>query len=305
MKGRLAGFIFLAALVVFLLTGIRASREPALPGAGGEGPPSPALRGGPELPGAGFLRRAWTPPPTIGARSALVGDLRNGEVFFEVRADADWPIASLTKLMTAAVVLERFDLERTITLAESDFALGRNSSHGTLAPGETYAGRDLLALMLLPSANEAAEAFARVYGRDEFVAAMNATAAGWGLARTHFTDPSGLARDNRSTAAELLRLAIALEREYPDILALTRAPATTVTELTTGARKTVESSHELAGRPDFLGGKTGTTLFAGENLITAFSYGSPALIIILGDTDRFGTTVRLFNWFTGDFKPGK
>lgn len=307
MRSRVLVPVFCAAVLFFLLTGIRAARDPVNtpnPKPGTPNPiPPPAVGNNAALPGGGFLRRDWTLPPQTGARAILVADLESGEEILRVRADAEWPIASLTKLMTAAIVLERFDLNEEIILAEDDFALGRNGMGGALAPGETYLARDLLTLLLVPSSNEAAEAFARVYGRENFIAVMNEQATKWGLARTSFADPSGVSPENRSTAEDLFLLVQNLYARYPDIFLLTRSPQAAAPE-TSGTMKTVTSTHAFAGRPDFLGGKTGTTPLAGENLISIFSYGRPAVIIVLGDENRFGNTARLFQWFTNDFRSG-
>ncbi len=303
-----------AALLVIAL-GLRlwSAFHPAEPLASADkGNPSLASVGGiqssngqPEAASGGIFRRvAGTPLPALDAHAALIADPESGEILFNFNPGMRWPMASLTKLMTAHIVLTRMNLDQTYVLAPADFADGQNQLTLALAPGEAYSGKDLLRIMLTSSANEAAECFARYYGRDAFIAAMNAEAAAWNLPDTHFADPSGLSAGNQTTSRDLAALVKNLWQLQPDEFQLTRSASVTVTELKTGRRQVFRSTSEFAGRADYLGGKTGTTPEAGENLLSIFSYDShPVMIMLFGATGRFAETLSLLDWFKHDFIP--
>ena len=134
---------------------------------------------------------------------------------------------------------------------------------------------------------------------------MNARAASWGMTNTHYDDPSGLSAGNESTPDDLLKLAQKIYTNYPQILQITRTPEVTLTEISTGKKIVVKSINDFAGRPDFIGGKTGYTDEADGNLLSIFNYENrPLLVIVMGtsDDDRFDNTLALYNWFVQDFK---
>ena len=231
-------------------------------------------------------------------KAALIADLQTGAISFGYNDNRRWPLASVTKLMTASLVMDNFSMDQKITITPDAFAADPNER--TLRVGDVYAVSDLLKFLLLPSSNVAAEAFADSYGRARFVDAMKARAAAWGMANTQYEDPSGLSAGNRSTADDLLLLAQKIYSGYPNILAITRTTESYATELGSGNKTLVKSINAFAGEKDFLGGKTGYTDIADGNLLSIFQYkGRPVIIIILGtdEADRFTNTEKLFDWF--------
>lgn len=136
--------------------------------------------------------------------SFLVADLDTGEVILEREADRKYPIASLTKLMTALVSLEA--VNQFVTTTISPFAVATYGYQGNLQVGEKIIVRDLIYPLLLTSSNDAAEAITEVVGRNYFINLMNKRAKTIGLAHTSFDDPSGLSPDNISTAEDLFRM---------------------------------------------------------------------------------------------------
>lgn len=254
---------------------------------------------------AAFRRHNWTEPPRLSARASLIADLTTGEVLLNVNPALRWPIASITKLMTAAVAIERLNGAEIIALTPEDFALGGNVQTQDLQPGNAYRVNDLLELLLVPSSNEAAEALARVYGREKFVEEMNTLASSWGLRDTHFADPAGLAAANQSTALELRTMVWNIRNAHPEVFRITEATSATVTEMKTGRAQIFLSTDQFAGRPGFLGGKTGTTPEAGENLVSIWGLaGKPVLVVIFGSSERFRDTEQLLTWFNHDFGTG-
>lgn len=249
-----------------------------------------------------FRRVRNTAPPEITAQAAVIADLETGETFYELAPHSRWPIASLTKLVTGVTAMKHMNLESRIALAPSDFSSGGNALTKNLEAGQTFSLKDMIAILLVSSSNEAGEAIAKHYGREEFLARMNEQAEAWGLRETYFADPAGISAANQSTAYELKSLARHIYTEYPEIFRLTRRKTVTVTETFSGARYQFSNTNEFAGGAGFLGGKTGYTPEADGNLISIFSHGSrPVVVIVLGTENRFGETEQLWNWFSHDF----
>ena len=145
------------------------------------------------------------PQPQTGilATNYIVKDLDTGEVFKEKNSQEVRSIASITKLMTAIVVLNaRQNLNEVITVRKT------NGIHSRLPNGTKLTRSDLLLLALMSSDNVAAKLLAQHYpgGEESAISAMNATAASLGMNNTQFTDPTGLLADNVSTATDLFRL---------------------------------------------------------------------------------------------------
>ncbi len=247
-----------------------------------------------------FRRFRFDPPPNSMAAAAILMDFATGEVYYELAPGKRWPIASITKLVTAVVALRNLDGALPVTIARSDIVA--YDPETKIKEGDSFRVRDLLRLLLIVSNNEAAEALARTYGRENFLNAMNATAKEWGFMSTHFSDPTGLSFANQSTPAELWELSRRIYAERPDIFQITRSKIMNVTELNSQKIIELKNINLFAGRADFLGGKTGHTQEAGDNLLTIFSHeGRPVFVAVLGAEDRFAETDKLINWFKINF----
>jgi len=241
------------------------------------------------------------PPPLLDNAASLVVDIKTKTAYEAVNADERWPTASLAKLMSATIVLDKLDPKTKITITETMFAA--DPQELTLVVGGTYTVSDLLHLMLLPSSNVAAEAAATFYGRDAFIAEMNARATEWGMTNTHYDDPSGISAGDQSTANDLAKLAEQIYENYPQIFQITRAPQYTITEQNSGKKIVIKSIDDFAGQADFYGGKTGHTDQADGNLLSVFRDGKHMpLIIVLGSSDRFGDSQKLYDWFKANIK---
>jgi D-alanyl-D-alanine endopeptidase (penicillin-binding protein 7) len=161
--------------------------------------------------------------PELSAQSVLVFDQASGQPLLAKNATMQTPIASITKLMTAMLVLEAgLPLDERIVLTAED----RDTLRGTgsrLAVGATYTRGQLLHLALIASDNRAAHALARTYpgGLERCVATMNRTAHALGMRDTVYVEPTGLSSDNRSTATDLARLADYVYQNFPEIRQIT------------------------------------------------------------------------------------
>ncbi len=146
--------------------------------------------------------------PTVKAKSAILMEASNGQVLYEKNAHQKLPPASLTKIMTALIVLERCDLDEVVTASEN--AVNTQPSSMNLRVGEQVKVRDLLYAIMLRSANDASVALAEhVAGSVEaFAELMNARAKELGATNTNFTNPHGLHHpDHYSTAYDLALIA--------------------------------------------------------------------------------------------------
>lgn len=152
----------------------------------------------------------------VRSTAALVIDRADGRTLYAKNIDAVVPIASITKLMTAMVVLDaQLDLREGITISDDDIDMVKHTG-SRLRIGTVLERDDLLRLALMASENRAASALGRSYpgGIHAFVSAMNGKARELGMVRTRFVDSSGLSSDNVSTAEDLAKMVTAAHR-YP------------------------------------------------------------------------------------------
>ena len=153
--------------------------------------------------------------------AALIVDPQGNEVYAK-QVDTPMPIASITKLMTAMVILDAgLPLQEKVSITKDDRDLIRLTG-SRLKYGATLTRKELLQLMLLASENRAANALARTWpgGRDDLIQAMNMKADSLNMHASRFTDPAGLDAGNIATARELVKL-VSAAREYPLIQAAT------------------------------------------------------------------------------------
>jgi serine-type D-Ala-D-Ala carboxypeptidase (penicillin-binding protein 5/6) len=135
-------------------------------------------------------------PKGLLAKGAVLADASTGQILYERDANAERPMASITKVMTALMVLDAGQLNRKIRVpgAVLNYVWQYGASSAGLHPGDWLTVQDLLEAMLLPSGADAAYTLANAYGPGlpAFIAKMNATASSLGMTRTHFTSPDGL-----------------------------------------------------------------------------------------------------------------
>ena len=153
--------------------------------------------------------------PNLRSESALVIN-SEGEVIYGKDVDTVRPIASITKLMTAMVILDSgLDLNEKITVTKQDRDLVQLTG-SRLEYGATLSRREMILLAIMSSENRAATALGRNFpgGKTAFVAEMNKKAANLGMTHSHFADPAGLNIENQSTARDLIKMVTAAQA-YP------------------------------------------------------------------------------------------
>ena len=245
------------------------------------------------------------PPPPIGAPSAIVVDARTGEPLFERDSHDERAIASTTKLMTALVTLASTNPGDIFTAPP--YAASAAETKLGLRAGERMSVRDLMRAMMLPSANDAANALAVNVGgtRAAFVRMMNARARELDLDETHYSTPIGLDDPgNYSSADDLAKLASMLmrDREFARIVDLPQAT------LKTGARpRIVVNRNNLVRSYPFVSGvKTGHTLNAGYVLIGSAERGGARVVsVVLGEPSeaaRDADSLALLDWGLDQFR---
>jgi len=243
-------------------------------------------------------------PASLHSAVALAVDAETGEILFEKNANAVLPIASISKLMTAMVVLDAdqpLDERLTITTADIDT---EKFTRSRLSPGTVLTRDAMLQLALMASENRAANALGRHYpgGLDAFVARMNEKARELGMETTWFVEPTGLSSRNVSSALDLARLVHAAS-EYPLIRSYSTADSLTVSSRARPV--SFHNTNRLLARDDWEIGvqKTGYISEAGNCLVMqARVEGRPVVLVFLdatGKLSRFGDARRLRTWLEG------
>ena len=239
--------------------------------------------------------------PGVRSAAALVLDASNGEVLYEQKASVVAPIASITKLMTALVVLDGHQpLDEIIEITNDDRWKGKGA-HSRLAVGTKLTRGDLLKLALMASENRAACVLGRNYpgGTAAFVKTMNVKAKALGMTHTRFDDPSGLSSKNVSSARDLAKLVAATSRD-PVISAFSTL---TSHEVRVGKQRLAyRNTNLLIGKPDWTIQlqKTGFTNDAGECLVMQALIGErPVTMVFLnsfGKLTRTADARRVRKW---------
>lgn len=233
--------------------------------------------------------------PQINAEAVLIQSLDEGFPFLHYRTYQTWPMASISKLMTAVVVLENFGENKKIPISQT--AVMTEGIAGSLRSGEVYSARDLLKIMLITSSNDAAAAFEEYGGGDKFIRLMNNKAEELGMKDTIFYDSSGLSSMNTSTANDLLLLTKYIVKEHPEIFSWTRLQNIIVQPLNDDVSRTLLNIDWFSSDSGFLGGKTGTSPAAKQNLLEIVSIGKYRVVVIaLGMDDRANEIPALLDW---------
>lgn len=268
-------------------------------------------------PGAGILQIHTQEPFRVlpealeqagyfyGVNSVLAGDATTGEIYYQYQADAPYPIASTSKLMTCLMTMEAISAgqlapEQSVTISQAARMLAE-SSDGVipLKAGEQITVQELLTGALLPSSNECALCLAEaIAGSEEaFVGMMNQRALELGLVQavfynshglpTYTEDPVPAKRQNRMSAQDMFRLVSYMLKVYPQVTDITSQRTAVLESLGLEVRN---SNPLLRNIPQVTGLKTGTTNKAGACLVTSLASDDGAVehdlvVVVLGAED--------------------
>ncbi|GMV51707.1 MAG: putative D-alanyl-D-alanine carboxypeptidase DacB [Nitrospira sp.] len=234
----------------------------------------------------------------VPAHSILLKELKTGETLYRFESEKRLSPASLTKIMSALVILEYGHLDDEVTISPK--AARAHKTHLRLRTGQIFRLEDLLKAMLIMSANDACLAASEHVGGDEgrFVDLMNAKAAALGLHNTHFSNACGFdAPEHYSTAEDLAKLSeVALHD--PVFKDLVREEREIIMPINEHRAYVLRTTNRLLGRiPGVQGVKTGFTSKAGRCLIAKVSQdGSDLLLVILNSKRRWNTATSLINY---------
>ncbi len=263
----------------------------------------------PRAPSVGQLSGLHNTNDPLDLRSsvALVVDKQTDEVLFSKNPEAVLPIASITKLMTALVVVDAgLSLEEPLEVSQDDVrGTAGSNMRSALRPGTRLSRGELMHLSLMASENRAAHALGRNYpgGLSAFVSAMNRKASELGMADTRYVEPTGLSADNRSSATDLARLVKAASA-HPVIRELSTSLEAVLPVGPKPRPVQFRNTNGLVRSPDWDIGlqKTGFISAAGRCVVMQAEMAGRQLIMVLLDSagrySRIGDAERLRRWLS-------
>ena len=264
-------------------------------------------------PPAGPVIAVTGAPQGVKAKGAVLADAVTGQVLWGRGLDTERPMASVTKVMTALVVLDSGHLGQEIRVPQAAFnyAWKYGGETAALRPGDELTVQDLLEALLLPSGADAAYTLANAYGPglNAFIARMNVTAARMGMTHTHFTSPDGLPYPTEtstySTPSDLLTLGLATMR-FPVFRSIVAQQFFHLPKARGHHQYWWDNTNELIGSyQGAVGIKTGYTDDAGHCLLFAAVRNGRTLIGVVLDSPATGAAAgaqdaaRMLNWGFG------
>jgi len=235
----------------------------------------------------------------INVASAIAVKIKSDsqEVLFARNEKEKLPIASLTKLMTALVVLEDYNLDQEVIISEN--ALKQEGVQGVLKVGEVLSVKNLLYISLIESSNRASYALSEVIGPDEFIGKMNETSQRIGLTNTRFVDSSGLDEGSYSTSEDLIKLTKYLYENYPLFGEIISLKSFNLYLPNGKLHHKLLNTNKFLGQIDgLLGGKTGWTSLAKGCFMIIIKDSQDknySIYVVLGAEDRFLEMGKIIN----------
>lgn len=256
----------------------------------------------------------WPSDVSIQADAGIVMDSDTGTVLYGKNMDQPYYPASITKILTALIVLERCDLNEMVTFSHDDvYNVEAGSSSAGIDEGDVLTVRDCLYALMLASANESANALAcHISGsREAFAQLMNEKAQSLGCTGSHFNNPSGLNDENHYTTAHDMALIARAAIQNPEFLTIngTRSYQLAPTKRTPEGGY-VANHHKMLNKneavyyPGAFAGKTGYTSLAGNTLVTCAKKNDMTLIAVVlnGHQSHYSDTKALFDFGFRNFQ---
>ncbi|MEY3470732.1 MAG: hypothetical protein RLZZ223_82 [Candidatus Parcubacteria bacterium] len=246
--------------------------------------------------------------PSITAESALVVDFATGDILFSKNALDKHELASITKILSAMVVMDEYkwDTNRYLTMTQTAFdTYGGNS----LQVDDKFLTEDILRASLMVSSNDAAQLLAENFGGvDKFVLKMNQKAKSIQMQSSQFFNSHGLDQEptsNYSTASDVMKLTQDLYDNYPDLMAVLRQKEVFI-KSQSGKNIRLGNTNEMLGvDPQMLVGKTGLTDQAGETFSSVVSIQNRVVGIVVLNSSiggyRFQDTRNLIKWIEDNY----
>lgn len=241
-----------------------------------------------------YSNKDWDKKIKISAKSYIVGDLKTGEIILGKDETQVYPIASISKLMTAVVADEISKGDEVAKVSKR--ALNTVGENGNFKLNEKVKITDLYYPLLIESSNDAAEIFAENFGRESFLSKMNLEAEKIKMTSTHFDDPSGLSSENTSSAEDLFKLTGYVYQSKPDILKITTKKSYN------NKKHAWYSNNQFLREKGYTGGKSGTSPFAKQAVVSTFNLhlgenvDRPVGIVLLQSNDRVGDVKKIVQY---------
>lgn len=261
-----------------------------------------------------FAAPEWPSNVSIQADGGIVMDADTGTILYGKNMDQQYYPASITKILTALIVLEKCDLNEMVTFSHDDvYNVEAGSSSAGIDEGDVLTVRDCLYALMLASANESANALAcHISGsREAFAELMNQKAASLGCTGSHFANPSGLNDENHFTTAHDMALIAREAIKNPEFLTInsTRSYKLAPTKRTPDGGY-VANHHKMLNKneavfyPGAFAGKTGYTSLAGNTLVTCAQKNGMTLIAVVlnGHQSHYSDTKALFDFGFRNFQ---
>ena len=239
-------------------------------------------------------------PLLTSATAAYFLDIKSGEVLLKKNAEKRLPMASITKLMTALIVMEKLDMNDVLTVPRTSTRLG--DSTAGLVYGDRLTTFNLLQGLLINSGSDAALMLAKnISGSEaEFVALMNERATILGLSDTQFTNPVGWDDNGHYSNAHDLAILTSVALRNPTINEIVQKKTAKV--VSTAGRTYSLTNTNLLLNDYYLGAKTGTTYDAGQCLASYYKNGDQEIIgVVLNSPDRFSETRQVIEWINNNY----
>lgn len=266
------------------------------------------------LPMTALAAPEWPSDVSIQADAGIIMDSDTGTVLYGKNMDQPYYPASITKILTALIVLERCDLNEMVTFSHDDvYNVEAGSSSAGIDEGDVLTVRDCLYALMLASANESANALAcHISGsREAFAQLMNEKAKSLGCTGSHFNNPSGLNDENHYTTAHDMALIARAAIQNPEFLTIngTRSYQLAPTKRTPDGGY-VANHHKMLNKneavyyPGAFAGKTGYTSLAGNTLVTCAKKNDMTLIAVVlnGHQSHYSDTKALFDFGFRNFQ---
>ncbi|MDQ3227429.1 MAG: serine hydrolase [Chloroflexota bacterium] len=236
-------------------------------------------------------------PPPLSARAVFVTDITSGTELFALNPDTSLAPASLTKIVSALVILERGDLNARVSIVAEDL-VGPEESQVGLVEGDRLTVRDLLFGVLIPSGNDATRALARYVGSEslaasvppdravaEFTSLMNEKARELGATSSTFKNPTGIDAEGHQMSARDVATLTAAALANPLFVEIVSTPTAVLSSEMRSEGYAVQTTNQLLLEGTVNGVKTGTTAAAGGCLVTTLAVGPNTIIaVVLGSS---------------------
>ncbi len=237
----------------------------------------------------------------LSASSYLLVDLSNNFAILNKNHKKNYPLASVTKLMTGVVTLENIDTDSEIVLTSK--MLEPYGFSPAIHLGKNITAKDLMKAALIQSTNDAAESLTYFLNEGEFISLMNEKAKELGMYNTSFCDAHGLSYQNCSSALDIFRLISYIKENHPHLLEITKEEKFQLEGECVGKICTFKNLNLFHGLAEFVGGKTGYLPLqaniqnAGQTFAGIFEFKEiPYAVILLNSRNRASDVQKITDW---------